>query len=75
LYSCGESPIVRRGLLHQADDRVDRGRLAGAVWAEKPEKLAGAHAQRDAVDGGDVVVALDEIVDLDRVLRSPVAGA
>ncbi len=49
----------------QADDRVDRRRLARAVGAEEAEELAGADAQRDAVDGGKAAVPLDEMLDLD----------
>jgi hypothetical protein len=51
--------------LRQANDRVDRRRLAGAVGAEKAEELAGFDAQRNAVDGSEVAVALNELVDFD----------
>jgi hypothetical protein len=48
----------------QADDSVDRRRLPGAVGTQKAEELAGADAQRDAVDRYDASVTLDEAVDL-----------
>ena len=35
---------------HQPGDHVEAGRLAGAVRAEQADGLAGAHAQRHAVD-------------------------
>ena len=50
----------------QTDDRVDRGRLTGAVRSQKAEELAGADAQRDAVDRYDAAIALNEALDLDR---------
>ena len=40
-----------RGNGREADDGVDRGRLAGAVGAEKAEEIAALDVERDAVDG------------------------
>ncbi len=49
----------------QALEDLDRGRLAGAVRPEQAEDLAGADLEIDAVDGGDVGVALDQAADTD----------
>jgi hypothetical protein len=49
----------------ETDDRVDRGRLSGAVRSQKTEKLAGFDAKRDFVDGGEVAVTFYEILDFD----------
>ena len=45
--------------------RLDRGRLAGAVRAEQAEDLARLGAERDAVDGDRPAVADDELFDFD----------
>ena len=52
-------------LSSQADNGIDRRRLAGAVGSEEAEKLADADLERDAVDGPKAAVTFDETVDLD----------
>ena len=44
----------------EADDHAHGGRLAGAVRAEEAGDLAGAHRERDVVDGGLRAEALGE---------------
>jgi hypothetical protein len=61
-----EDAYAPAGAFGQSDDRVDGGRLAGPVGSEKAVKLARFDAQRNAVDGGEIAVALDEAIDLDR---------
>ncbi len=51
--------------LCQADNRVDRRRLARAVGSEKPEKFTRFDAHRNVVDGGEVAVAFDQVLDFD----------
>src|ERR687891_51493 len=46
-------------------EHVDRRALAGAVWSEKAEDLAASDGERDATDGLDLAVGLDEGLDLD----------
>ena len=66
---------------HQAGDHVEAGRLAGAVGAEQADGLAGAHAERDAVDDLAALVAFGQALGDQRALerrahrRSTVAGA
>jgi hypothetical protein len=45
-------------------EHLDRRRLAGAVGAEKTEDDAFRHRERDVVDGGEAVEALDQIAGL-----------
>ena len=45
---------------HQPGDHVEAGGLAGAVRAEQPDRLAGAHADRHAVDDLAALVALGQ---------------
>ena len=49
----------------QRAEHVDRRALAGAVGAEEAEDLAGSDGERDAADGLDLAVGLDEVLDLD----------
>ena len=51
--------------LGQRAEHVDRRALAGAVGAEEAEDLARRDGERNAADGVDVAVGLDEVVDLD----------
>ena len=53
--------FVRR----QADDRVQRGGLAGTVGPDEAEHLAVAEVEADAVDRGDAPIALDQVAHLD----------
>jgi hypothetical protein len=41
-----QQPPGARRRLGQRQQHFDRGGLAGAVWAEEPEDLAGTHVQR-----------------------------
>ena len=50
-------------------EHVDRRALAGAVGAEEAEDLARRDGERDAADGVDLAVGLDEPLDVDRGLR------
>ena len=52
--------VAARARRHRAD-HAHRGGLAGAVRAEQPERLARRDLERDAVDGGEVAVLLDEV--------------
>ena len=45
-----------------ARDHAHRAALAGAVGAEEAEHLAGLHLHVDAVDGGELAEAFDELV-------------
>jgi hypothetical protein len=57
-----ELPLAR---LQHPRQHLDRRRLAGAVGAEKAEDDSRLHRERDVVDGGKSVEALDQIADLD----------
>ena len=52
----------------QAEQHQDGGGLAGAVRTEQPENLPARHRERNAVDDGDSVVALGEVLRLDDVV-------
>src|SRR5690606_6464277 len=57
--------------LEDAGHHAQRRRLAGAVGAEEAEELATRHDEVDALHGGEIAVALHELVDLDhRVLKT-----
>ena len=45
---------------HEASQHADVGGLAGTVWPEKTEYLAGLHAEGDAIDGPERPVVLVE---------------
>ena len=62
-----------RGRREQSGQHADRRRLAGAVGAEKPEDLAGAHVEGDAIHGGKGAEAAREVDDLDRERRAHAA--
>ena len=49
---------------HHADERA----FAGAIWPEQAEDLAVGDLEGDAVDGFEITVALDDVVDDDRRL-------
>ena len=65
LVVVAEDPNRSGALAREADDRVDRRRLAGAVAAEKAEEIAVLDVQRDVVDGDELTVTLAEVLDLD----------
>ena len=50
--------------LHEADQHVERGRLAGTVGAEQPDDLAPLEAEGDTVHDGALPVVLDELAGL-----------
>jgi hypothetical protein len=56
---------VARGGSRERAEHVDRRALAGAVGAEEAEDLAAGDGERNAADGLDLAVRLDELVDLD----------
>ena len=59
-------PLVTspRSADEQIGDRLERGRLAGAIGAEQSDDLARAHLQRDALEHQDDVVVDDlDVVD------------
>jgi hypothetical protein len=58
------APGVRLG---QRCKRAYRRRLSGAVRPEQPEDFAVAHGERDAVERLDVLVALAQLFDDDRI--------
>ncbi len=47
----------------QGGEHLDRGGLAGAVWAEKTEELACGDAEGDVVDGDDLFASAAEDAD------------
>src|SRR4051812_2329660 len=49
---------------HETRDRPQGRRLARAVRADERHELAGLDPDRDALEGGDVAVAADEVADL-----------
>ncbi len=51
----------------EAGDHFHRRRFAGAVRAEEAEHLPGFHLEGDAVDGGEVAVALGQLPGFDHV--------
>jgi hypothetical protein len=53
------------GGTRQRAEHVDRRALAGAVGAEEAEDLAAGDGERDAADGLDLAVGLDEGLDVD----------
>src|SRR5437588_2995739 len=55
-----------RGGLDQRAQHVDRGGLAGAVWAEEAEYLPGGDVELDTAHRMDVAEALVELTDRDR---------
>jgi hypothetical protein len=50
----------------QPDDRIDRRRLARAIGPKEAEKIARFNLQRNAVNGGEVAVTLDDMRDFER---------
>ena len=60
-----EQPHAPRGGLHQPEQHVQRGGLAGAVRTEQAEHLAPAHLEGDAREGGRVREALHELAHAD----------
>src|SRR6266542_3092158 len=54
----------------EAEHGSDRGRLAGSVGTDVPERLAVCHRQRDPVHGDLAAVPLDEFLNLDRCTHS-----
>ena len=60
-----EHPDRARVRAPVALERLDRGRLAGAVRPEEGEHLAGLGGERQPVDGDQVAVPHDEPGDLD----------
>src|SRR5579859_4606569 len=58
-------PGGTRGGIRQGAQDLDRGGLAGAVRAEKPEGLPGRDLEVDAADGIDLAVLLGQRADLD----------
>ena len=69
-------PIVTRaaGGPENARDHPDGGRLPRAVGAEQAEELAAGHVQVDAVDRGELAVALGELVQPDHVILRTMAS-
>ena len=61
-------PLTRCGRrrLEQARDHPQRRRLSGAVGTEEAVDFAGLHVEAYAVDGRELAVRLDEIVDRNR---------
>jgi hypothetical protein len=59
-----DADAPRVGVADAFDDFERRG-LACAVGAEDSEDLAFPDGKRDAVDGGELAIALDEALDLD----------
>src|SRR5260370_7757471 len=51
--------------IRQGAQDLDRGGLAGAVRAEKPERLPGIDVEVDAADGIDLAVLLGQRADRD----------
>src|SRR5260370_37489449 len=58
-------PGGTRGGIRQGARELDRGGLAGAVRAEKPERLPGFDFEVDAADGIDLAVLLGQRADRD----------
>src|SRR5580704_15560560 len=58
-------PGGTRGGIRQGAQDLDRGGLAGAVRAEKPERLPGSDLEIDAADGLDLAVLLGQRADRD----------
>src|SRR5260370_5460664 len=56
-------PGGTRGGIRQGAQDLDRGGLAGAVRAEKPERLPGFDFEVDAADGIDLAVLLGQRAD------------
>ena len=54
---------ARRG--GEAEQHPDRGRLAGAVWAQQPADRAVRYGEGEVVDGDAIAVVLGEPVTLD----------
>ena len=53
------------GRPQQAAENADRGRLAGAVGAEKPHDLAAPDAKAHVIDGDEIAEPFDQILDDD----------
>ena len=60
--------------LHQAHDRIEAGRLAGAVGAEQADHLAAVDVERDVVEHRALVVGLGDRADLEPAVRLPRLG-
>jgi len=63
----GQAHATRAGP-HDARDRVDQGRLAGAVGADDGHYLAAANGQRDLMQHLDGAVTGDQVGDLQQYL-------
>ena len=64
-HRLAEDADLARIVGEQAEDAVDRRRLAGAVRSEQSVDLAAAHLQVEVVEGELVAVVLDELLDGD----------
>jgi hypothetical protein len=58
-----DGATARRG--EQSQEDLEQGRLAGAVRADETDD-AGFDIEREAVEGGDVLVALGQAVEADQ---------
>ena len=47
--------------MDEAEDHADGRGLPRSVWAEKPHDLTSAHAEAQAVHGGEIAVALRHV--------------
>ena len=55
--------------LHQAHDRIEAGRLAGAVRPEEADNFAAMHVERDVVKYGAAVIGLGDRADFEAADR------
>src|SRR5439155_20070148 len=62
--------LDRAAGLHEAEDRLDRAALPGAVGAKDGADLAGGHLEGDALDGGHGAVADLEILHPEQVAHA-----
>ena len=60
-----------RGDRNQRGHHADEGRLARAVRAQQAKDFLFLHVEGHVIDGGEVAVLLDDVVDFDGVTGSP----
>ncbi len=63
---------------HERGKNAEQSRLAAAVWTKESEEFGGAHIERDAVQRGAVLIAMNKVANrndgMNGLLRSMGGG-